>query len=253
MIALSSNREAQFLVPLDLECLLPASCNVLRLDTHDATTPTPAVLSIVVELRLEVPSECVKLFLVLVVDACECHARRGLLVHKLSEAAFALDDAIRNFFLAAERGQPTHELNGLHIVCNDDELCNFVLDQCGDVVQTILDHLWLLGFDLLAIFLLLSHLQQAVLLRLPRLRHVLLHEAKYRRRLILVNGHVELVDRRWHLQAHEHDLLHALQADILRPFYKSTEVPLWLDVATQSVIARSLLEEGIFLHLLPLV
>mmetsp|Transcript_64423 Transcript_64423/g.106716 ORF Transcript_64423/g.106716 Transcript_64423/m.106716 type:complete len:254 (-) Transcript_64423:125-886(-) len=253
MIALSSNREAQFLVPLDLECLLPASCNVLRLDTHDATTPSPAVLGVVIELRFEIASERVELLLVLVVDGRECHARSRLLVHKLPKTAFPLDDAVRDFLLAAECGEPAHELNGFHIMGNDDELCNFVLDQCGDVVQTILDHLWLLGFDLLAIFLLLSHLHQAVLLRLPRLRHVLLHEAKYRRRLILVNGHVELVDRRWHLQAHEHDLLHALQADILRPFYKSTEVPLWLDVATQSVIARSLLEEGIFLHLLPLV
>ena len=61
--------------------------------------------------------------------------------------------------------------------------------------------------------------------------------------LVLVDAHVELVDGRRHLEAHQHDLLHALQADILGPLDEARQVALGLDVAADAVVARRLLEQ----------
>jgi len=63
--------------------------------------------------------------------------------------------------------------------------------------------------------------------------------------LILVDGHVELVDGRRDLEPHEHDALHALQAHELGPPHEAVEVPLRLDVAAEPEVTRGLLEQRV--------
>merc|ERR1719277_1393954 len=60
---------------------------------------------------------------------------------------------------------------------------------------------------------------------------------------------VELVEGGGHLEAHEHDLLHALEADILRPPDEARQVALRLDVAAEAVVPGGLLEERVLLGL----
>jgi len=127
-------------------------------------------------------------------------------------------------------------------MCNDNELGSLVLHQGCDVVQSIFQDHGLLGFDLFAILFLLSHLHEAVLLGLARLRHVLLAELQHMGCLILVNCAVELVDGRWHFQPHEHDLLGPLQTHKLGPLHEASQITLGLDVTTKAEAAWCLLE-----------
>jgi len=62
-----------------------------------------------------------------------------------SETNLALDDHVGNAFLSAEGWQPQHELNGVNVVGNDDELGLLLLNEGGDVVKTELNDLGLLG------------------------------------------------------------------------------------------------------------
>merc|ERR1719321_2359490 len=118
------------------------------------------------------------------------------------------------------------------------------------MIQAILQDHWLLGLNFLTGLLLLSHLQQAALFGLPSLRHVLLAELQDVRRLVLVNGSIELVDGWRHLQPHQHDLLGSLQANILWPLDEASQVALGLQITTQAEVSRCLFKEWILLHLL---
>merc|ERR1719352_1622530 len=117
------------------------------------------------------------------------------------------------------------------------------------MVRAILQDNRLLGFDFLAILLLLSHLHEPVLLGLSCLRHVLLAQLQHVCRLVLVNGAVELIDRWWDFEAHQHDLLSPLQAHVLWPLDEARQITLGLDVATKTEATRRLLEKGVLLHL----
>lgn len=64
-----------------------------------------------------------KLTLVLVLNSCDCAASGGLLVHKLTKASLALDNAEGDTLLLAESGKPHNKLNRVHIVCDDHKLC----------------------------------------------------------------------------------------------------------------------------------
>mmetsp|Transcript_17537 Transcript_17537/g.49999 ORF Transcript_17537/g.49999 Transcript_17537/m.49999 type:complete len:241 (+) Transcript_17537:98-820(+) len=217
----SRDLQPKLLGLLDLDGLLAALHDVLRLDAHDAAAPAPANLRVVVELGLEVVRQRLHLTLVLLPDGCQRHTRGGLLVAKLPKPALALDDAIWHILLAAERRQPADKLDGVDIVRNDHQLGHLVLDQGSHVVQAVFEDLRFLCLHLLAVFLCLRHLHEALLFGLLGLRQVLIQEPEEGGGLILVNAVVELVDRRWHLQTHEHDPLHPLQADILGPLHKA--------------------------------
>jgi hypothetical protein len=47
--------------------------------------------------------------------------RRVLLVDERAEAGLALDDGVGNALLAAERGEPHHQLDGVHVVGDGHE------------------------------------------------------------------------------------------------------------------------------------
>ena len=54
---------------------------------------------------------------------------------------------------------------------------------------------------------------------------------------------MELVDHWWHLQSLHEDSLLSLDADVLWPLDESSEVALWLDVASETEVSWVLLEE----------
>lgn len=87
-------------------------------------------------------------------------------------------------------------------------------------------------------------LQTFLLLNLA-LRLVLGEETEYLGGSILIQGAVELVDRRWDLQALLQDGALALQTDIQRPLDVASQVALGLDIITDGKVARALLEEAI--------
>lgn len=56
-------------------------------------------------------------------------------------AHLALHDAVRDAHLAAEGGQPHHQLNGVHVVGDDDERRLLLLDERSHVLESELDNL----------------------------------------------------------------------------------------------------------------
>jgi hypothetical protein len=61
-----------------------------------------------------------------------------------------LDDGVGHAGLAAQRGQPDHQLNGVDIVRDHHQLRLAALNQRGDVVEAVLHHQGLLLVGLLA-------------------------------------------------------------------------------------------------------
>merc|ERR1719482_2160612 len=106
--------------------------DVLALQAHDTATPAAAVLRVLVEGGREVLAELLELVLVLALHSGHRDARRGLLAHELAKAGLALDEAVRHLLLAAERREPDHQLQRVHIVRDDHELRLLALDERGD-------------------------------------------------------------------------------------------------------------------------
>ena len=89
--------------------------------------------------------------LILRVDTSQAYASGGLLVNEGTELSLARDNGVSNTHLVAEGGEPYNEFEGIDVVSNQDELGLLLLDELGDVVETVLgDEDVLLGFDGLA-------------------------------------------------------------------------------------------------------
>lgn len=155
---------------LDLSNSLSAGHHVLVLDTHDTTTPLSAESFVVVELLSEGLAEGLEVLEVLLVHLSEGNAGSGLGVHELAEVGLAADEGERNTLLSAESGQMDHDLDGVDIVGNHDELGLVLLNEGGDVVKTELD---VHGLGGLGSTLILSSLLKSVLLLLSSLGGVL--------------------------------------------------------------------------------
>ena len=148
-----------------------------------------------------------------------------------AEAGLALDNNIRDTHLAAEGGDEDDELNGVDIMCDDNERSFLGLNEGNTVVETVLDEERLLRvLGLGTISSLLRGGIEASLLLLLRLGAVLVQELEQLRRGVLVERVRELRDRGGHLEALVEDDLLALQAHILRPLNKAREVGLGTDV-----------------------
>jgi len=65
--------------------------------------------------------------------------------------------------------------------------------------------------------------------------------------LVLVNRHVELIERWWHLEALEKNALHTLKLDILGPSSEARNITLGLDITSKTKVPWCLFEERIFL------
>lgn len=70
-----------------------------------------------------------------------------------TEPSLALNNSIRNSHLAAESRKENDELDGVNVVGDEDERGLLVLDQTNDVVEAVLDSVWLLADVLLLLAL----------------------------------------------------------------------------------------------------
>jgi len=164
-----------------------------------------------------------------------------------SETSLALDDGVWHTHLAAESGEEDDKLDRVDIVGNEDEAGLLVLNETDDVVETVLDNVWLLTGILL--LLAISNgsglLGETFLLVVGGLRTVLLEKLESLCGSVAVESVGELVKRRGDLEAHVEDLALALEANILRPLHHAGEVSLGLDVGTNTEVARAALDERV--------
>ena len=80
---LRASLQSQLLGLLSLNGPLPALSDVLGFDAHDAATPSPSVLKVVVELGLEVVDQGVQVLLILRLHGSDGNARGRFLVDQL--------------------------------------------------------------------------------------------------------------------------------------------------------------------------
>lgn len=164
-----------------------------------------------------------------------------------AESGLALDDGIRDTHLSAESRDEDDQLNWINIVGDEDQSSLLVLNQADNVVETILDSIWLLAdiFLLLALFDGGGLLQQSLLLLRLALGSVLVEELERLAGGVAVEDVLELGDRRWDLETEVEDLLLALQADILRPLHHAREVSSGLDVLADTEVTGLLLDKRV--------
>ena len=218
------------------------------LGTHDATTPVALSLLVLVGVTLlDGLDELGHLRLILGADLSDGEDGSGLLVDDRTETGLALDDGVWDTHLAAESWQEDDELNWVDIVWNEDEGGLLVLDQANNVVETVLDSVWLLGDVLLLLALSNggSLLGETLLLLGLRLWAVLVEELESLGGGVAVQDVLELGNRRWDLQAEVEDLLLALKTDVLWPSNHAGQVALWLDSLTNAMVAGALLDERV--------
>jgi hypothetical protein len=170
-----------------------------------------------------------------------------LLVHNSAETSLALDDGVRHAHLPAQCGKEDDKLDGIDIIRDEHQRCLLRLDESNNVVETILDSVWLLA-DILLLLALRngrSLLVQPLLLLLLRLRSVLREQLEDLRCGVAVEGVRELRNRRGHFEAHVEYLALALQAYVFGPFHHAREVALRLDVLADTEVAGLTFDEGI--------
>lgn len=164
-----------------------------------------------------------------------------------SKSGLALDDSVRDTHLTAQGREENNELNWVNIVGDEDQRGLLVLNQTNNVVEPILDGIWLLAHILLLLTAFDSSglLVETLLLFSLGLWSVLVEELERLGSGVAVEGVLELGDRRRDLQAKVEDLLLALKTDILGPLDHAREVSLGLDVLTDAVVAWALLDQRV--------
>lgn len=137
------NSHVGLLSELDISELLSMGHHVLVLDAHNTATPVSSEGLVLVELSAEVLGKNFEVLEVLLADVSESDASGGLLVDELAEACLALDEGEGDSLLSAESGEESHELKGVNVVSNNNELGLALLNELGNVVETELDNNWL--------------------------------------------------------------------------------------------------------------
>lgn len=139
-------------------------------------------------------------------------------MHDLSEHSLVLDDDEGHAHASAESGQPHDQLDGVHVVGDDNQLGLLLLDQGGDLVEpedqrggVLLGEVLL---DVLAFLLALNELLVLLAAVLLGLGAVLLEEPEEGLGVGLVKSVVEDVERGGHLEALLQDGPLALQLDL---------------------------------------
>lgn len=219
-------RTPQYFDSLDLDGVLESLCGLsgtgICLGTHNSTSPvSPALLVLVCVSLLDGGDELGKLRLVLGADLGESEDSSGLLVDDCAETSLTLDNGVWDTHLAAESWQENDQLDWVNIVGDEDEGCLLVLNKTNNVVETVLDDVWLLG-DVLTLLALSDAgglLGETLLLLGLGLWSVFSEEFEDLGGLIAVEDVLELSNRWWDLQSHVEDLALALEADILGPLH----------------------------------
>lgn len=237
---------------LSRKCLPLLLGLVLRLDTHNTTAPSlPDFLEPVIEVGRAALNDLRKLGLILGTHGSEAKSSGVLLVHHSSETRAALDDAVRDLHLAAERREPNNKLDRIDIMSNDNKAGLLLLNKLGDVVDTKLQADRLFGRGRIAASLLsLGHNGEALLLLDGGLRLILTHELEQGARGGRIHGETELVYGRGHLETDEKDLALPLQTHVLGPLDVAAEVHVrGQHILANAKVLRPLLEERV-LHFL---
>lgn len=221
-----------------------------RVYLHNTTTPVTSVLLVLVRVALlDGLDKLGKLGLVLRSDLSDGKDSSSLLVDDSAETSLALDYSVWDTHLAAKSWKEDNQLNGVNIVGDENQRSLLVLDQTNNVVETVLDGVWLLA-DILLLLTLLdggSLLQQTLLLLGLALWAVLVEELEGLGSRVAVKDVLELGDRRWDLQSEVEDLLLALKTDILGPLHHAGEVAAGLDVLTDTEVLWALLNERVLI------
>jgi len=227
------------LLELNLSNLLTGGHHVLVLDTHDTSSPFASEFLVLIECHGEGLSELLEVSEVFLVDGGEGDAGSGLLVDELTKVGLSTDEAVWGTTLSAESGEEAHQLDGVNVVGNDNELGGLLLNELGDVVESELDVDGLgSGFGVAT-----GALLKSVLLLLAGLGRVLREELGELGGLVSVDGVRELGNGRWDLESLHEDSLLSLDSDVLGPLDESGEISLGLDVSTDSEVSGALLEE----------
>jgi len=182
-----------------------------------------------------------KLLVVLGADVLEGQDGSSLLMDDGAEASLGLDNHVGNTHLAAEGWEENDKLNGVDIVGNDDKVGFLGLDEGNAVVEPVLDEQRLLGVLVLGLLGLgsnLGGLTQAGFLLLLGLGAVLVQELEQLNSGILVEGVLELGDRRRDFETLVEDDLLALETDVFGPFDEPGEVGLGANVLADTKVAR---------------
>ena len=208
---------------------------------------------VVEELGLDGVNKLGELLLLLGLHVGDGKDGGGLLVDELAETRLPLHDAEGHAFLAAERGEPHNELDGVDVVSDHNEVGLLLRDEVGHVVETVLDAgLALLGEGLesllhrsalLGVGLVAAHrlLDRGRTLKTTLLGGSLLlglhpvQELEESDNSGLVEAVVEDVDGGGDLQTVQKDLLLTLQSDVLGPLDKVSEIPVKINICVMSV------------------
>ena len=210
---------------------------VLRLLTHDTTTPSSSDGNIVVVLSLESLSESLKRSSILLANRGQAHNSGVLLVDQSTESSLALENAEWDILLSAKGWEPADEFDWIDIVCDNNELCLLILDQRGDLMNTVLDGKRLLLITILASGLGFSDLLETSLLLLGCLWRILLQELQQFTSLVLVESVCELIDHWRNLNSLKKNLLLALEIDVLGPSDISSHIHARLDIISDIVVS----------------
>jgi hypothetical protein len=153
---------------LDLDSTLQRLAVLLRASigfcAHNTTTPVPIGLGVLLCVSLlDRADELGELRLVFSAHFGKGEDSGGLLVHYSSEPSFTFNDleemsvfryrplrlvqthSVWNSHLAAEGWEVDNEFNRVNIVGDEDEGGFLVLDEADDMVEAVLDGVWLLG------------------------------------------------------------------------------------------------------------
>lgn len=171
-----------------------------------------------------------------------------------SESGLALDDSIWDAHLAAESGEENNKFDGVDIVRDEDEGSLLVLDKADNMVETVLDDIWLLA-DVLFLLAGLDGsglLEKTLLLLDLGLWAVLVEEFEGLSGGVAVQGVLELSDRGGNLEAEVQNFLLALETDILGPLHHARQVAPGLNVLANAEVAGALLEKRVLQNLVEL-
>ena len=125
---------------LDFSKLSSVGHHVLVLNTHNTTTPVSSEGLVLVELSAEVLGQDLEVLEVLLADLSESDAGGSLRVDELAEACLTLNEAVGDSLLSAESGEEGHDLKGINVVSDHNELSLAILNQAGNVVKTELEY-----------------------------------------------------------------------------------------------------------------
>jgi len=159
-----------------------------------------------------------------------------------------LDNTIWDPSLLTKMRQVDHQLDWIHIMCNNHQLGLLVLNQPNTMIQSLLDHNRLITNFAILLALLgndFSLLDETGFLFLRRFGTVLVQKFEQRGSGVLVENIGELGEGRRNLETFFEDFLLALETDVLRPFNITGQVLLRLDIPTDAKVLRTLLDEGV--------